>query len=87
METLIKFAELAIGDENIKKMIETKIINTIKTKLNELNQSLGQWDVKFTNDGTADISSGGFWAKISIKAKIFGNDGLIPKLLIIVKKN
>ncbi|WP_434333591.1 STREFT protein [Mycoplasma capricolum subsp. capricolum] len=86
LETLIKFAELAIGDENIRKIIETKIIDAIKTKLNELNQSLGQWDVKFTNDGTADISSGSFWAKISIKAKIFGNDGLISKLLSIIKK-
>ncbi|WP_434324588.1 STREFT protein [Mycoplasma capricolum] len=86
LETLIKFAELAIGDENIRKIIETKIIDAIKTKLNELNQSLGQWGVKFTNDGTADISSGSFWAKISIKAKIFGNDGLISKLLSIIKK-
>ncbi|KKW61860.1 STREFT protein [Mycoplasma capricolum] len=86
LETLIKFAELAIGDENIRKIIETKIIDAIKTKLNELNQSLGQWDVKFTNDGTANISSGSFWAKISIKAKIFGNDGLISKLLSIIKK-
>ncbi|WP_036431552.1 STREFT protein, partial [Mycoplasma capricolum] len=86
LQTLIKFAELAIGDENIRKIIETKIIDAIKTKLNELNQPLGQWDVKFTNDGIADISSGSFLAKISINAKIFGNDGLIPKLLNIIKK-
>ncbi|WFQ95628.1 STREFT protein [Mycoplasma feriruminatoris] len=83
--TLIKFAELSINDQYIRETLEYKIIDTIKTKLNETGQPLGKWNVNFEN-GTAIITSGGFWAMITIKAKFFGNDGLIPKLLTIIKK-
>ncbi|WP_434336306.1 STREFT protein [Mycoplasma capricolum] len=86
LETLIKFADFAMSDEKIKKTIEEKIKDFLTKKLNELGTPLGKWYVEIKN-GTLNISAGSSWlAGLTAKIEVFSKDGVIPKIIDVIKK-
>ncbi|WP_434325175.1 STREFT protein [Mycoplasma capricolum] len=86
LETLIKFADFAMSDEKIKKTIEEKIKDFLTKKLNELGTPLGKWYVEIKN-GTLKISAGSSWlAGLTAKIELFSKDGVIPKIIDVIKK-
>ena len=86
LETLIKFADFAMSDEKIKKTFEENIKNFITKKLNELGTPLGKWHVEIKN-GILNISAGSSWlASLTAKIEVFSKDGIIPKIIDVLKK-
>ncbi|WP_434324167.1 STREFT protein [Mycoplasma capricolum] len=85
LETLIKFADFAMSDEKIKKTIEEKIKDFLTKKLNELGTPLGKWYVEIKN-GTLNISAGSWLAGLTAKIEVFSKDGVIPKIIGVIKK-
>ncbi|WP_434343612.1 STREFT protein [Mycoplasma sp. 06067-C1-B144P-99-0482-3] len=86
LETLIKFADFAMSDEKIKKTFEENIKNFITKKLNELGTPLGKWHVEIKN-GILNISAGSLWlASLTAKIEVFSKDGIIPKIIDVLKK-
>ncbi|WP_434328674.1 STREFT protein [Mycoplasma capricolum subsp. capricolum] len=86
LETLIKFVDFAMSDEKIKKTIEEKIKDFLTKKLNELGTPLGKWYVEIKN-GTLNISAGSSWlAGLTAKIEVFSKDGVIPKIIDVIKK-
>ncbi|WP_434338270.1 STREFT protein [Mycoplasma capricolum] len=85
LETLIKFADFAMSDEKIKKTIEEKIKDFLTKKLNELGTPLGKWYVEIKN-GTLNISAGSWLASLTAKIEVFSKDGVIPKIIDVIKK-
>ncbi|WP_434337796.1 STREFT protein [Mycoplasma capricolum] len=86
LETLIKFADFVMSDEKIKKTIEEKIKDFLTKKLNELGTPLGKWYVEIKN-GTLKISAGSSWlAGLTAKIELFSKDGVIPKIIDVIKK-
>ncbi|WP_434335285.1 STREFT protein [Mycoplasma capricolum subsp. capricolum] len=86
LETLIKFADFVMSDEKIKKTIEEKIKDFLTKKLNELGTPLGKWYVEIKN-GTLNISAGSSWlAGLTAKIEVFSKDGVIPKIIDVIKK-
>ncbi|WP_146147162.1 STREFT protein, partial [Mycoplasma leachii] len=86
LETLIKFVDFAMSDEKIKKTFEENIKNFITKKLNELGTPLGKWHVEIKN-GILNISAGSLWlASLTAKIEVFSKDGIIPKIIDVLKK-
>ncbi|MDP4040661.1 STREFT protein [Mycoplasma mycoides] len=87
LDILVKFIEHSLSDESLKKTIEQKIINIVKTKVNELGKPLGEWDVKVKNN-TLEISAGWQWwrlASITAKIELFGENGILKTILNTIK--
>ncbi|WP_434325867.1 STREFT protein [Mycoplasma leachii] len=86
LETLIKFVDFAMSDEKIKKTFEENIKNFITKKLNELGTPLGKWHVEIKN-GILNISADSLWlASLRAKIEVFSKDGIIPKIIDVLKK-
>ncbi|WP_434335422.1 STREFT protein [Mycoplasma leachii] len=86
LETLIKFVDFAMSDEKIKKTFEENIKNFITKKLNELGTPLGKWHVEIKN-GILNISASSLWlASLTAKIEVFSKDGIIPKIIDVLKK-
>ncbi|WP_434324587.1 STREFT protein [Mycoplasma capricolum] len=87
LNILIRFAEIALNDPNIIKIVQDKIVSFIKDKLPK--PPMGKWTVKF-KDNALEISLTVSFIFVTrtplyVKLNLFGQTRLFNKLITILK--